>query len=140
VQTACPDHPSPPRSPSPSSQISLLSMREDRPFISLPISHPSTPSPVSRTSRPQPGSNLFIAGTSQVRQPDTPSSAKKTKLPLLVEQLLESLRPGQAKISDVLFVYNHIGRQGWEEALVDLRVNRAVARVIAHLLDYPGFP
>jgi hypothetical protein len=89
-------------------------------FASISEDSPSTPPPVPQLLRTQQG---------------TPSPAKKRELPLLVSQLLGSLSEGQARVSDVLWVYNHVGRQGQEEALIDVGVNRAVARALAFLLD-----
>jgi hypothetical protein len=68
-------------------------------------------------------------------QQDTPSLSKKAELLSLAFKLLNLLYYGQAKIPDVLFIYNHIGRQGQEEALVDFGINWAVAKALVYLLD-----
>ena len=73
--------------------------------------------------------------TSSRCQQDTPSLSKKAELLLLAFELLNLLHDRQAKIPDVLFIYNHIGRQGQEEALVDFGINRAVAKALVYLLD-----
>jgi hypothetical protein len=108
------------------SRMSLASISEDS---------PRTPSPMSHLPRTQLQRCFPSAGTSPTRQHGTPSPTKKRELPLLVLQLLGSLSEGQARVSEVLWVYNHVGRQGQEEALVDVGVNRAVAMALTFLLD-----
>jgi hypothetical protein len=106
------------------SQMSTMSMCEDI---------PSAPPP--SVCRPSCTSTRHSDGTSSRRQQDTPSPSKKAELPSLALEFLNSLHYGQAKISDVLLVYNYIGRQGQEAALLDFGINRAVAKALVYLLD-----